>query len=127
MEAMTLDIVGDAIESVSYQPEHLRLEIATSKDWFLVVENDFVVAGDAGRRLDSRTNAERAVAALEEHVGVAVSAIEMRPNGALRLSVAEITLEVEPDDDYEAWHLTGPPPEKAFFVCVPGGGPADGH
>ena len=33
----------------------------------------------------------------------------------------EVKLAVEPAHDFEAWHATGPPPDKQMIVCMPGG------
>jgi uncharacterized protein DUF6188 len=112
---------GDVIASTRFEPDFLRLQINTVGGWYLAIENDFIVEEGGMGRYDSRTQSDNAVAALQAHVGDMVARFDVSENGSLRLAVGTVTLEVEPADDFEAWHATGPPPDKHMIICLPGG------
>jgi hypothetical protein len=73
-------------------------------------------------RLDSRTQADEAAWAIRAQIGAAIAQFDFKDNGSLRMRTDSITIAVEPAYDFEAWHATGPPPEKHMIICQPGGG-----
>ena len=118
---MSSDPTGEVIEAVEWDREFLRLQIDTVGGWFIEVENDFVVT-DGKQAFDSRTEADQAVAAIQRYVSAKLEAFDFSESGSLRMSIGDVTLAVEPAYDFEAWHATGPWPEKHMIICQPGGG-----
>ncbi len=62
------------------------------------------------------------MAAIQRCVSAKLTTFDFSESGSLRMSVGPVTMAVEPAYDYEAWHATGPPPEKHMIICQPGGG-----
>jgi hypothetical protein len=118
---MTPDPTGEVIASVDYDADVLRLMVDTAGGWYLALDNDFVVHASAGERIDSASEPKRAVALLREHVGGKLTAFAPRDGGGLTIGFDGVQVSVEPAHDFEAWHLTGPPPDKQMIVCMPGG------
>ena len=119
---MTTDPTGELIASVTWKPDVLRLEIDTDGGWFISIDNDFIVESLQTGPLDSRDRAEEAAALMNSHIGEPISVFDFSETGNLRMSIGDITLAADPAYDFEAWHATGPWPEKHMIICQPGGG-----
>ena len=119
---MTSDPTGDLIASVTWKPDVLRLEIDTSGGWYIAIDNDYTVDGGEFGKVESRTRADEAASAIRAHVGGTIAEFDVLDSGSLRMTIGPIRVAVDPAYDYEAWHATGPPPDRHMIICQPGGG-----
>jgi hypothetical protein len=109
--AITLDtsvaiIIGEDRENTLRVERAFRLDV----DGAVVTVEFSPIDGVVPRGLDT----------LATVIGSVVTGSEARADGSLIVSFwNEVTLTVEPDENYEAWTLTGP---SGVLVSLPGGG-----
>ncbi|MGE2732516.1 DUF6188 family protein [Mycolicibacterium vaccae] len=97
----------------------LRMQL--SDEHFIVIESTFNVdSSGTSVLLSPEEDADEAFQPIRQLVGQTVKEAAADEAGTLRVSFSDGTrFEVPPDDDYEAWNVSGP--GGALVVCVPGG------
>lgn len=115
---MELMLSGKRVESILVEYS-LRMQL--SEDYFVVVESPLVLqAGGETFSLSPEVDPDEAFEPLRALVGQLLTSATVDPRGTLRISFDDgAHLQVEPDDAYEAWNVSGP--DGALVVCMPGG------
>ncbi|OAN30215.1 hypothetical protein A4X20_09880 [Mycolicibacterium iranicum] len=92
-----------------------------SGGFFIVIESAIrFERGNSARNLFAEEDPDEDLQPLRELVGSIIDEAAVDPAGALRVGFSDGTrLQVEPDDAYEAWNVSGP--DGALIVCTPGG------
>jgi hypothetical protein len=116
---MELPLAGQAVSRVAFD---YAVTLWTDGGGELRVETPFTITGGGGAAVRVVPAAAAGSAALL--VGllkINVETASVADDGTLRLRLAGGgTIEVGPDEQFEAWTFAGPKGEKA--VCMPGGG-----
>ncbi|MGE2736061.1 DUF6188 family protein [Mycolicibacterium vaccae] len=118
MAVADLGLSGTVLESVLID---YTLRMQFSEVYFIVVGSPFsaTLAGEH-ISLSPEEDADEAFRPIYELVGETVQDAVADDSGTLRVRFRNGTqLEVPPDEEYEAWNVSGP--NGALVVCMPGG------
>jgi hypothetical protein len=116
---MDLPLVGESIARIGFD---FAVTLLTSGGAELRVETAFAITGeDLSSTSVSPVAAGPHASLLLGLLHREITGATVSQDGTLRLSLGGGgTVEVDPDDKFEAWTFAGPKGEKA--VCLPGGG-----
>ena len=115
---MIPDFAGKIIESARID---FGLHLRTEDGWMIVIEAPVVVSGPgiAPTRVDPAVAESPLPDALEGVAGQAITQLLVAREGHLGVQLADRQISVRADENYEAWHVTGPDGE--LLICRPGG------
>ncbi|MFB1295707.1 DUF6188 family protein [Mycobacterium sp. pW049] len=118
MAPVDLELNGRRVQSVLIENS---VVFELSGGCFIVIQSRMRIERATGARtLFAEEDPDEELQPIRELVGSTIDEATVDPAGALRVRFSDGTrLQVEPDDAYEAWNVSGP--NGALTVCTPGG------
>lgn len=118
MARVDLDLNGRRVQSVLIENS---VVFELSGHSFMMIQSAIrFERGTDAMTLSAEDDTDEALQPIRELVGSTIDEATVDAAGALRVDFSDGTrLDVEPDDAYEAWNVSGP--DGALIVCTPGG------
>lgn len=115
---MDLGLKGKAVQSLLIE---YTVRMQLSDVFFIVIESPFMFdSSGESVCISPEEDSEEAFQPVRELVGQTVESATADDAGTLYLRFSDsTTIEVPPDEAYEAWNVSGP--NGALVVCTPGG------